>query len=56
MDRIRTVVGSAGVEYPGNSSGRGELAGGTGPQAPAETGTRDRHLPSPQGTLLTVLR
>ena len=56
MDRIRTVVGSAGVKHPGHSSGRGEPTGGTGPQAAAETGTRDRHLSSPQGTLLTVLR
>ena len=55
MDRIRTVVGSAGVEHPGHPSGCGEPAGGAGPQAAAETGERNRHLSRPQGTLLTML-
>ena len=56
MDRVGTVVGSAGVEHPGNSSGRGEPTGGAGPSATTETSPGDRNLPRPEGTLLAVLR
>lgn len=47
---------SAGVQHTQHQNGCGASPGAAGPEAAAETGQGDGHLPRAQGTLFAVFR
>lgn len=54
VGRRHTAMDPAGVQHAQHQDGRGASPGAAGPEAAAEAGQGDGHLPSTQGTLLTV--